>query len=86
MERACTASTRKGRRTSTRKEMEKQDCERKACWRLMEKIAEAFPRLPICLCGDSLYAGAKRKDAVEDRERGVQHAEEAGVPSGASVQ
>ena len=22
----------------------------------MEKIAEAFPRLPICLCGDSLYA------------------------------
>ena len=30
--------------------------------------------------------GAKRKDAVEDRERGVQHAEEAGVPSGASIQ
>ena len=38
------------------KEMEKQDCERKACWRLMEKLKEAFPRLPICLCGDSLYA------------------------------
>ena len=38
------------------KEAEKQDCERKACWRLMEKIAGAFPRLPICLCGDSLYA------------------------------
>lgn len=38
------------------KEAGKQDCERKACWRLMEKIAEAFPRLPICLCGDSLYA------------------------------
>lgn len=38
------------------KEAEKQDCERKACWRLMEKIAEAFPRLPICVCGDSLYA------------------------------
>ena len=37
-------------------EAEKQDCERKACWRLMEKIAKAFPRLPVCLCGDSLYA------------------------------
>lgn len=30
--------------------------------------------------------GAKRKDAVEDRERGVQHAEEAGILSGASIQ
>ena len=38
------------------KEMEKQDCERKACRRLMEKLKQAFPRLPICLCGDSLYA------------------------------
>lgn len=38
------------------KEMGKQDCERKACWRLMEKVKKAFPRLPICLCGDSLYA------------------------------
>ena len=38
------------------KEMKKQDCERKACWRLMEKLKKAFPRLPICLCGDSLYA------------------------------
>ena len=38
------------------KEIEKQDCERKACWRLMEKLKKAFPGLPICLCGDSLYA------------------------------
>jgi hypothetical protein len=38
------------------KEMTKQDCERKACWRLMEKLKKAFPRLPICLCGGSLYA------------------------------
>jgi len=38
------------------KEIEKQDCERKAYWRLMEKLKKAFPRLPICLCGDSLYA------------------------------
>ena len=40
------------------KEMEKQDCERKACWRLMEKLKKAFPRLLVCLCGDSLYACA----------------------------
>ena len=38
------------------KEMTKQDCERKACWRLMEKLKKAFPRLPICLYGNSLYA------------------------------
>ncbi len=38
------------------KGMEKQDCERKACWRLMEKLKKAYPRLPVCLCGDSLYA------------------------------
>jgi len=37
-------------------EMEKQDCERKACWRLMEKLKQAFPRLPLCLGADSLYA------------------------------
>lgn len=34
----------------------KQDCERKACWRLMERLKEEFPRLSICLCADSLYA------------------------------
>lgn len=38
------------------KEGEKQDCERKACLRLIEKIKKAFPRLNICLSADSLYA------------------------------
>lgn len=37
-------------------EMEKQDCERKACWRLMEKLKKEFPKLPLCLSADSLYA------------------------------
>lgn len=37
-------------------ESQKQDCELKACWRLMDKIKRAFPRLRICLCADSLYA------------------------------
>jgi len=35
---------------------EKQDCERKAAKRLMKRLKEAFTRLPVCLCGDSLYA------------------------------
>lgn len=34
----------------------KQDCERKACWRLMEKLKKEFPRLRVCLSADSLYA------------------------------
>ena len=38
------------------REVEKQDCERKACWRLLEKLHEEFPRLPVCLSADSLYA------------------------------
>ena len=38
------------------KEAEKQDCERKACYRLMDRLQKEFPRLPACLCADSLYA------------------------------
>ena len=34
----------------------KQDCERKACWRLMERLKEKFPMLGICVSADSLYA------------------------------
>lgn len=41
---------------SGRGEMEKQDCERKACWRLMERLKKDFPKLPLCLSADSLYA------------------------------
>jgi hypothetical protein len=36
----------------------KQDCELKAFYRLSEKLKGRFPRLPICLCMDSLYACA----------------------------
>ena len=38
------------------REGEKQDCERKACHRLLKKLHEEFPRLPVCLSADSLYA------------------------------
>ena len=37
-------------------EYKKQDCERKASVRLMERLKAAFPKLPICISGDSLYA------------------------------
>lgn len=37
-------------------DVEKQDCERKAFKRLAQKIKRDYPRLPICILGDSLYA------------------------------
>lgn len=37
----------------------KQDCETKAFIRLAGKLKKAFPRLPICIMGDSLYASEK---------------------------
>ncbi len=38
---------------------DKQDCELKAFYRLAEKIKKDYPRLPICLIMDSLYANKK---------------------------
>ena len=35
---------------------QKQDCEWKAAKRLMERLKERFPMLPICISADSLYA------------------------------
>jgi hypothetical protein len=35
----------------------RQDCALKAFYRLAERLAQRFPRLPICLVLDSLYAG-----------------------------
>lgn len=35
----------------------KQDCELKACYRLRRRLKARFPRLPICLTLDGLYAG-----------------------------
>jgi len=37
-------------------EKRKQDCEVKAFKRLSQKIKDSFPRLPICILADSLYA------------------------------
>lgn len=40
-------------------EVQKQDCESKACMRLMERLKREFPRLRVCLCADSLYASER---------------------------
>ena len=37
-------------------EKRKQDCELKALRRLVARLRQEFPQLPICLCGDGLYA------------------------------
>lgn len=37
-------------------DVEKQDCERNAFKRLAKKLKKDYPRLPICILGDSLYA------------------------------
>jgi len=39
-------------------EVKKQDCELNAFYRLAEKLKQNFPKLPICLGMDSLYAAA----------------------------
>ena len=41
-----------------RENVKKQDCERNAFKRLAAKIKKDYPRLPICILGDSLYACA----------------------------
>lgn len=44
----------------------KQDCELKAFYRLAKRLKEAFPRLPICLSLDSLFAGGPVMSICED--------------------
>ncbi len=50
-------------------EVEKQDCEPKACWHLMEKLEQIFLVLPICVSTDSLYA-SKRFFEEYEKETG----------------
>ncbi len=61
---------------------EKQDCELKAAKRLMERLKEEFPRLPICLCGDSLYAcEAFFEQCEKNRWKYLLNFEEGSIPS-----
>lgn len=39
-----------------KEDVEKQDCETNAAKRLMERVKKDYPRLPICIQGDALYA------------------------------
>ena len=43
----------------------KQDCELKAFYRLAKRLKQAFPRLPICLSLDSLFAGGPTMSICE---------------------
>jgi hypothetical protein len=43
----------------------KQDCELKAFYRLAEQLKAAFPRLPICLTLDALFAGGPTMSICE---------------------
>lgn len=45
--------------------VEKQDCERKAFDRLSRRIKKNFPRLPICILADSLYASGPVMDTCK---------------------
>lgn len=42
---------------NTYRKFDKQDCELKASYRLLEKIKKRFPKLPIIIGGDALYLG-----------------------------
>lgn len=42
---------------NTYRAFDKQDCELKAAYKLLEKIKKRFPKLPIIIGGDALYLG-----------------------------
>jgi len=45
---------------------DKQDCELRAFYRLAERLKQRFPRLPICLLLDGLYAGGPTFQLCQD--------------------
>ena len=42
---------------NTYRKFDKQDCELKASYRILEKIKKRFPKLPVIIGGDALYLG-----------------------------
>jgi hypothetical protein len=48
------------------KPYDKQDCEQNAFKRLAKKLKQAFPRLPICILADALYASSPVMDICEN--------------------
>lgn len=49
-------------------ETEKQDCELKAAYRLLDKIRKNYPKLPITIGGDALYVNKPFMDACKDHK------------------
>lgn len=45
---------------------DKQDCERKACYRLLKKLRRYYPRLPMCILLDALYAAGPVFEALAE--------------------
>ena len=63
-------------------EAKKQDCERKACKRLMKRLKETFPKLPICIGADSLYACKPFfDDCKKDNWRYIVRFKEGSIPT-----
>ena len=62
----------------------KQDCERKACWRLMERLEKEFPRLNLCICADSLYAcGRFLQECADKNWKYILRFKEGSIPTAA---
>lgn len=60
----------------------KQDCELKAFSRLAERLKKEYPRLPICMLGDSLYACKRVFDICKEyRWRYILRFKEGSIPS-----
>jgi hypothetical protein len=49
-------------------EYDKQDCETKALKRLAKKVKSLYPRLPICILADALYANQSLFEICRDNE------------------
>ncbi len=47
---------------------DKQDCEQNAFKRLSKKLKQAFPRLPVCILADALYASNPVMDICENND------------------
>lgn len=62
----------------------KQDCERKACWRLMERLEKEFPRLNLCICADRLYAcGRFFQECADKNWKYILRFKEGSIPTAA---
>lgn len=63
-------------------DVEKQDCELKAFSRLAERLKKDYPKLPICILGDSLYACRRVFDTCKkNRWRYILRFKEGSIPS-----